>query len=288
MKYFIQKCTFVILIILILDLCIGQLANYLMKNIPESNAYVSHVIYSTLYKQADILILGASKAKHGIDPLMLEDSLHLETYNTGEDGCDMSFYNLMLQCFISRHKPKIVILDMAPLALSQKPNFPKFLYGLSKVTNNFCTEVEPLQERIKLSSNLYRLNGFFSLLPSTLLKKNKPDKGFLPLIGTLKDDKINTKADIPINKKEITFLNEVVNTCKARDIKLYIFISPTYFHNVPKFNKWLSSYCNTNNVTLFDMSTNEKFKSPELYYDNDHLNQQGANLYTNEIIRLIK
>lgn len=266
----------------------GGVNYYVLRHLPESDAYIPHVVNSILKEKADILILGASKAKHGIIPDMLEDSLHLKCYNAGEDGCDMAFYDLMLQSFVLRKTPKIVIIDMAPLALAPEPKIPNYLYGLSPIADRFFDDTKPVLERMKLHSNLYRLNGFFPLLSSLALSRHKSEDGFSPLYGKMTSGKAETVEKQDVNTKEVGYLADAVQTCRKHNIRLYLYISPTYYHNGPQFNRWLANYCSVYKVSLHDMSIDSRFRSPALYNDIDHLNIYGAKLYTKSIIDSIK
>lgn len=114
MKTFLYKAFIILVSIVIIDVVVGYVSRYTLAQLPPSNANVPHTVNSLMKEKTDILILGASKAKHGIDPKMLNKHFQMDCYNAGEDGMDMFFYNLILQGMLSRSTPKMVIVDMAP------------------------------------------------------------------------------------------------------------------------------------------------------------------------------
>lgn len=288
MKVFLKKITIVILIVTCLDLIVGFAGNVVVMHMPESSAFISHTTYSVLRKTTDILVIGASKAKHGIDPLKIRDSIGLDCYNAGEDGQDMIYYDMVLHGFLNRKKPKIVILDMAPLALDNKPGLSKFLYGMSPVVDGFSKRVWSWHERLKLHSSLYRFNGFFPQLTSLLLSKNMNRDGYTPLDGQYTDAKKILYHRLIINPSEKVFLDDFVETCKKNSIKLMVYISPTYYHNNYAFNSYLKSYCSQKNIYFKDMSQPDGFRSYRYYNDRDHVNRSGAQVFTDSIIKDIR
>lgn len=288
MRKIIKKAVFILLLIVLIDVSVGWIGNRIILNMPESSAFISHTTYSVLKKNTDVLIIGASKAKHGIDPFLLRDSLGMDCYNAGEDGEDMMYYDMVLQGFVSRQKPKIVILDMAPLSLDHKLDLSHFLYGMSPVVNKFAQDVYPWYDRVKLHSNLYRLNGFFPQLSSLLLDKNKNHVGFTPLYGTYDKVEIVKYHFLTVKPYEKRYLDDFVATCKNNKIKLLVYVSPTYYHNNKWFNQYLREYCQKQGIFFKDMSQPDGFRSPKYYKDRDHVNAEGAEVFTKSILKDIK
>lgn len=289
MKKFVEKLLIVALLILGIDLLVGVISDKVVMNMPETSAYISKTTHSLLKKKADIIVLGASKAKHGYNPFMLEDSMGLSCYNAAEDGCDMMYYDMMLSGFLSRCNPKIVIIDMAPLSLMNTPSIQggKFLYGLSTVVDSFYNENLSWGERIKLKSALYRFNGFYGQMASNVLNKNLPNKGYTPITGFYKDGKIMKDTVFTPNEKEIEYMNDVVAKCKKGKVRLIMCVSPSYHYN-PLFDDYLNGYCKQHKVEFFDLATDKKFIHPTLFKDADHLNTEGSKLFTQDFIKRIK
>lgn len=289
MKTFAIKLIIIILLIVGIDVVVGAVSDRLVMNMPETSSYISKTTYSILKKKTDILILGASKAKHGYNPFMIEDSLGADCYNAAEDGCDMMYYDMMLAGFQSRCNPKIVIIDMAPLALMNQPTIDngKYLYGLSPIIDSFYDQNLSLVERIKQKSNLYRFNGFYGQMASNLLNKNSANKGYTPLEGTYSEATYKIDTLFTPNVREINYMNDVVTRCKRKNVRLIMCISPSYHFN-PIYNKYLQQYCKHNGIEFYDMSEDKDFLHPEMFKDKDHLNKDGSKKFTEELISRIK
>lgn len=289
MKTFAEKLLIIALLVACIDMLSGVVGGKVVMNMPETSSYISKTTYSLLKKKADIIILGASKAKHGYNPFLLEDSLGLDCYNAAEDGCDMMYYDMTLSGFLSRCNPKLVIIDMAPLSLMNTPSIQggKFLYGLSAVVDSLYNENLPWGERMKLKSSLYRFNGFYGQLASNVLSKNSPNKGYTPVTGFYKEGKIMKDTVFTPNNREIEYMNEVVAKCKKKKVRLFMCVSPSYHYN-PLFDKFLNDYCKRHKVEFIDMATNKKFVRPSFFKDADHLNTEGSRLFTLELIKRIK
>lgn len=288
MRAFLKKTVIILILLACIDIVVGWVGNRIILSMPESSAFISHTTYSVLKQKTDVLIIGASKAKHGIDPYMIRDSLGMDCYNAGEDGCDMMYYDMVLQGFLSRCKLKTVVLDMAPLALDHKLDLSRYLCGMSPVVDKFAEDVYPWHERLKLRSNLYRLNCFFPQLSSLLLDKNKPHAGFTPLEGTYDRAEMVQYHGLTVQPYEKKFLDDFVETCKKNHIRLLVYVSPTYYHNNHAFNKYLGDYCRERGVFFRDMSQPDGFRSPEYYKDRDHINSVGAKVFTKKVISDIK
>lgn len=288
MKTFLYKAFIILVSIVIIDVVVGYVSRYTLAQLPPSNANVPHTVNSLMKEKTDILILGASKAKHGIDPKMLNKHFQMDCYNAGEDGMDMFFYNLILQGMLSRSTPKMVIVDMAPLSLNNTPSVPKYLYGLSLTVDKYAQQINTWQENLKLKSNLYRYNNFFPLLISTLRGQNSGKDGYTPLDGEYTRAVLVPSDKLDVNTIELQSLDELVRTCKTKHIELYMYISPCHYHNNKLFNAYLKKYCTENDVHFRDMSEDENYLTTNYYKDRDHLNRIGAERFTQDIIRDIK
>lgn len=289
MKKYIYKAIAIIMCIYCFDVIVGIVGKSMILSMPETSAFISKTTYAILKHKTDILILGASKAKHGYDPFMIMDSLGMDCYNAGEDGSDTKYYDMMMTGFMERCNPKIVVIDMATLALDHEPKVAgnRYIYGISSSADSFIEDGMDSFEKFKLNSALYRFNGFFGLYCSNLLSKNTPNRGFTPIEGEYSEGTIVNMREFVPNEKEVKYLNDIVCKTKASGTKLFICISPTY-ERAPGFSDFLSDYCKKNNVVFADFSTNDKFMSPHLFKDASHLNKEGASLFTKEIIKILE
>lgn len=275
--------------VVLADLLVGTIGWKVISHMPENTSFLSKTTYSLLKNKADVLVLGASKAYHGYDANMLSDSLGLETYNCGADGCDMMYYGMMLSGFLTRCKPQIIILDMASLALDAEVRVAnyKFLYGVSPVVDTFIKQNVSVQERLKLQSNLYRYNGFYSLFASSCLHNAPVNRGYEPLTQTMEKAQIRVNDHFSPNPIEVKFFKEVVEKARRYHAELYVFVSPSY-GICPKSDAYVKALCAQERVFFLNLSQDKRFLNPSYFKDDAHLNKVGAELYTRYIIQLIR
>ena len=63
---------------------------------------------------ADVVVIGSSKASHHYVPQMLEDSLGLTAYNCGQGGCFFLYQNCIINMILDRYTPKMILWDIQP------------------------------------------------------------------------------------------------------------------------------------------------------------------------------
>lgn len=278
----------VLLLIVIIDCFVGFVGKKVVMSMPENNAYVSKTTYAMLKVKAELLVLGASKASHGYNSNILTDSLGLETYNAGSDGCDMMYYDMMLAGILSRCRPKVIILDMASLALDAQIGLDsnRFLYGISPVVDDYFEQNTSYIEHIKLKSSLYRYNGFYVLLASTYMNREITTRGYEPLDGNMNMAEVRINGEFHPNEREVYYFKSFIEKTKKYGIKLYVFISPSFGIN-PKSNEYVKKLCEGENVFFKDFSQEKIFLKPAFFKDDAHLNSEGADAYTKYIINTI-
>ena len=115
-----KRIGFILIIIGIVvgaDLLVGAVTGKLIKEVPDVGVNQTNTAQALFSRTADILILGSSRANHSFDCKVLEDSLGMSCYNAGRDGQNMAYDAMVFFSYMERHKPKMVILDIASAML---------------------------------------------------------------------------------------------------------------------------------------------------------------------------
>ena len=278
----------VILLIIICDVLAGIFGRYYTTHLTDYSFFCAQVCNVMLNKEADIVIIGASKANHSY----ITDSFatdNLSAFNAGIDGTDCYAAYMSLVALSSRKVPKIVIFDIADRQLEKKPEKTAktfaFLYGSSDAFGELLSRELSSIEKIKLRSHLYRYNKFPETIVSMLHDKNKTAGGYVPLEGEYDGD-FSENHLFDCNEKEVFYLSEMVDFCKRNEIELILSVSPACVNNV-SFNEWLENYCKDSGVILFN---NNKlyWDRHDLFHDDMHLNHEGALLFTKVIFDNIR
>ena len=84
MKKYIRNILLFFVAIVVIDLLFGVVCQYL--NDHSKGGGIKSRYYVCKESNEDVLIFGSSRAKHHYVPDIIEDSLSMTCYNTGEDG----------------------------------------------------------------------------------------------------------------------------------------------------------------------------------------------------------
>lgn len=286
------------LIIVCIDQLIGAVLYYFFthQNTGEF-AVANHIAYN---KDEEILVLGSSRASHHYNSSIIKNSFGLNCYNGGRDGEGLLYSTAMLKLALQHRAPQYVILDINSDALDQSKDEKDKLSILlpflqqSNVINDILKERSPF-EIYKSMSQTYRYNGqVLSILQHHFLPSNKYILGFNALDEKMDASKVSTKTAFTpysdrLDPANIKALVSFINTCKTKQVQLFVFISPRY-NDDTKLNSYIKikNTCRDHHISFQDFTNNLVFKRPEYYADRAHLNSIGANLYTDTVVAFIK
>lgn len=288
-----------------------QFSGYLMRKLyftqqTGRNAGLNYALYNC---EADIMILGDSRAQHHYDTRILSDSVHLSCYNAGIDGSSIFLPYSIIKIALKRYTPKIIIIEFGPSSLNYiAQDYEKLSILLPYY--KICPELKSLVlkkspwERIKLISSIYPFNSLILNIlrfnTSLDAKRKWEINGYIPI----KDRQMNkamikpetVTSDLPqIDPNKITVLQEIIKICKSRKIELY-FINSPIFRSKPAPMLKISELTKQEIDTLKKMKANYIDYSDEPHFigqmqffaDPIHLNEKGATLYSKLIGELLK
>ena len=267
------------------DLMVGLVAKKLITNLPDSTILESDIVQSMQNKQADILILGSSKAKHSFVPQLFTDSLHLSAYNAGCDGHDVIYASLVLESWLERCQPKIVVLGLWNSMLdgswrANSVNDCKTLYGINQLYTQWVDTKEPLTTRIKMTSNIYRFNSSMVWLIKSYRNGDQHSDGYSPLFEVPKKMTDTPFEGFKPDEVEVAQLKHIIALCREKGIKLYMALAPDHEIDAA-MRRWVADFCKSEGVWFRDY-TFEKSVYPEItnFSDAGHLSDKGAQIFT--------
>lgn len=276
----------------IIDYCVGKACDYLNAHVKGGDALCHYEVYRKA--EADIIVLGSSRADHHYVPSILSDSLGMSCYNCGYDALGILSMYPRFRSVIKRRTPKIVIYDVNPDVdiYGQESSHLKFLgdakrYCDDKEIMDYIADVEPL-ERFKLQSRLYRYNtSIFQLLRDYVDGSRVIDRGYRPNTGimdyTPKPFEPSHEEDFP-DSIVVKYMKKLIVDCKERGIRLVLAASPRYeansisdFREVQKLSKeyGIPFVCHYDDK---DFSSRKEF-----FVDPTHMNDTGAHEYTKKL-----
>jgi hypothetical protein len=258
--------------------------------------------YSAEETRADIVIIGASRAQQQYNPLFLQDSLGTTAYNAGRDGMPFFYYFSIFRCITERYTPKKIILDCEYNALTYSATgFERLstLLPLSKnhpEINDMIALRHPL-ENYKLYSATYPFNSMlFKIALGQLPSNNEETKrfnGYSPLYGKLTRTapKVSHKKYMQLDTLRLQLLDEMINTCRKKNIQLIFVCPPYYMQNIDE-NPCIAHFekvADKNSIPFFDYAADTFFLSrPQLWEDTIHVNYEGSKIFSAKLASDLK
>ena len=305
----IFKVLFFIAIILILDRIIGKTIFYVSLNSSLFND--KRLLYILENKiNADVLIIGSSRAARNIIAKEMEKYTGITTYNMGYPGSNIDFHEFLLRVIIStKYIPKCIILtvdDDAELKYNDSIKFRfDVLYPLIEHRNSIVLnemigrniyESEFLVKYSKIYAsrnqfyNLMNLSTLMGLIGIKMTNENDILNAILPCGSMPLSIKSKNFNDMTYNKyrpvydikKENKLLKEkyisFVKLCQQNNIELIVISTPNFFQPSIGFMNRIESLSG-NNVIFIDYSDNT-IVDKRYYYDKSHLDYSGAQIFT--------
>jgi hypothetical protein len=297
-KKLILNIGLVVIVVFILDFAIGKtLRHFYFK---ENSGLHYRTTYSLEQTQADVLVFGASRANRHYATEIFEDSLKMSFYNTGRDANGIFYQTAVLKSILKRYNPKIIILD-----IPGSFDYDRKIYdNLSSLLPYYKTHEEIRNElklrgpyeRIKLLSQTYPFNSQALTIAMGEMESNKkrnPDiKGYMPLQTTAPPQMMvfTTTKSYAVDSNKVKSLREFITLAKASGAKVYVIYSPWYWKIARNQDAEISAkVCTEENVPFWDYSMDTFYLSrQDLFYDNTHLNETGAQLFSRMIVNKIK
>lgn len=292
-KYFLlfARLAILLVILLLLDLSIGNTLRYFYFNQKTGKHY--RTTYTMEEVKSDIIVLGSSRANHHYHPDVFETVLGNSFYNAGRDGNFIFYHYAVLKSLLHRYTPDIVILDI----LRDELSTDQFSYdGLSSLLPYYRDhpEIRPVvelrspYEKVKLISSIYPYNSaIFTIIAGNLgmgSDAGKEKKGYIP-INRINDGLVPETIKISpgeTDPRKVAVLESLAEECISSGVNLYIMCSPYYSTAVDTETlKIAGNIAKKYDIPFFDFSSDPVFIGrPELFADAEHLNDDGARMFS--------
>ncbi|MDB5087404.1 MAG: hypothetical protein JWR09_1398 [Mucilaginibacter sp.] len=312
---FLVRLTVFSLVLIVVDRLVGFTLKKIYFN--QRVGQFSQTTYAIDSARQDIMIFGSSRAVRHYSPTILSEISGLSCYDSGRDGLMIPYSTAIEEISLSRHIPKLIILDISPRELG----IDKTKYEKLSILLPYCEEHQQFIKYIKevsryepekLFSKTYPYNSSaFILANNSLFSKSveKDDNGYLPLRGamtrpevkdyikrmTVRSKRIRQNTELA-EAKAVNYFKQFLDNAAKNKIKTIVIISPTILNNAfyldnqtlerDLIEKIAGEYPN---VTFLDFSTDPRFNyHPEKFADVFHLNKQGSEEFSTIIAQQIK
>lgn len=260
----------------------------------ESGGTINYVIQKK--KDLDFIILGASRAKHGIDPALLT-TLGTNGHNLGINGTNVINQALVLDILLTNDvRPKIVVLQTD--LYSYDKTYDKEMQILDQIKRVYPFDTPLIRsyvhdiglvERVLYFFDSYKLNRKVINITYNALKKSEDTNGFVPL-PTLPFESSSTLL-FPEYLYSSTSTNSVALAklqalAKKEDVHLILVLGPSYnnvLYNKKEQDLMLKDLRKRgfkNIINLTDITKIPVLMDKKYWRDTTHLSESGAEVFS--------
>ena len=305
-----------IILFMMLSLSIYSLAYIVDAGLRKSrNTYFAN--WNDLYNskiKADLLIMGSSRAEFHISPKILDSLLVLNSYNLGLSAWHFDMQYARFRMYLQHNpKPKYIIHNVDVYGFSKRadvadsPQFLPYIHDtiFQNVTLGHKGAFDIYQKNIPLfkykNQQKIAFEGFFNFVGlSNLYDTTTKYKGYRGNDYAWNKDFESFKKRFPkgakykFDKEVIRQFEEYLNFCKKENIKVVLVYAPEYFEVQPYYkNKTeLIKLCQESvkkyDCDFLDYSNNPLCYNRNYFYNSQHLNKTGAELFSIDLAKKVK
>ena len=251
----------------------------------------------------DLLFIGSSRTHLTVNPRIIDNVCHTNSYNAGIEGGNLFEFNMMLKAYLENHPaPKCLVLTIDLHSFVSDVNFfnptQYYSYTKNKVIKDYLDENGH-------STNLIKVFPFLELAEYDDNTKGYFVKGLLGLNEVQQGDFVykgyasntlnqitngpsnNESRNVEISESRKTFLNEILSTCNEKGIKVIFTYAPEYNNNLKKrisnsesVLTYVDSIAAAENIPFFRDDLLPLCSDPTLFVNAGHLNRIGADMYS--------
>lgn len=297
MKKFLLKCLCFFFSLLILGFLWDTVASHILRN----SENVRYKRWESLYQpiEADLLIVGNSRAANHVDPFKLDSIFQINTYNLGISGGPIEFSDAAWKLYRSHNKkiPRVVLCNVDFLWLGDyKLSYPKEDYLLYLHDSCFLEIVKDINNSL---AELYipgvkymgRMAFVFDNLRKTKENSNESRGIFFRKGAILLDQEYRPLNFLPASchftrsEKRINLFNQFIDECRLENIPVILFLSPIQeaaykdLSGIDDSFALIDSLARSQNLPVLDY-TDYMIADSSLFWDPAHLNKKGVELFS--------
>jgi len=300
MTNFLKKVFIFFALIVVIDIACGFTFEFLKSHAKGGDTQKNYYISEKC--KDDILILGSSRAVRHYDPNIFEDTMNMACYNCGEPGCGIITAYARYCMVEGRHKPKMVIYEVTPeYDFFKTDDYSKYLGRVRQYANkaevrNLFIEFGDQLEGFRLLSNMYKNNSFIVHNIMDNMIKSENNNGYNPLNGVLNPN-LQERPLTPqyaMDSTKLDYIEKLIKKLKKDGIPIYFIVSPKYIsQNEAKAQesdyKPIVELCGHYDIPFINHTyMNNISTDPTLFNDYNHLNRDGAKMFSLAICKEIK
>ena len=261
---------------------------------------------------ADVIILGSSRAWVHFSPKILDSILHVNSYNIGIDAASFGLQYERLKIYLEHNKkPKYILQEVGFVST--------FLaFNNVTITQQFLPYLDdPSVWKIVKGHNstfgladryfpLYKYNNEYVIVKEGLLSyfgKGVKDIKYKGYCGqdkvwdsSFNDFKITNPNGIPtpIGSESVAMFKDYLDFCKANDIKVILVYPPSYIEALKyetNYKEILAIYNNFSkeyNLPFYNYMNDSLDYDRANFYNSQHLNRHAAEIFSTRLANDLK
>lgn len=247
--------------------------------------------------QYDIVVMGSSRAHHHYVPEIIEDSLGRTCFNIGKDGNGIVLMYGFYKMIVERYRPSLIIYDVSRFdvyKIAEDQNNTRYVSMLKPYSNR--AGVDEIfnslswQEWVKTYSKLYRYNSIsLETIRQCFFPTSFCADGYLKLEGSFEGNPRSVEPQFgEKDELKLNLFNEFVSSTIENDIPLVCVLSPHYQVVSSSAYDTIKRICELHDIPFLDYyAFAELSQNKEFFEDPSHMNDRGARVFTNEIIKVL-
>ena len=303
-----QRILFFFVLFSVALLAVDQTVKFGMRHIKTSAFGASNRIMSGQVN-ADIVISGSSRALTHYESKIIQDVTGRSTFNIGRNGSQTDMQLAFLKAYLKNNvKPKLVIhnLDLFSFQTSKEIFDPaQYMPYLDQAPiydavrqvypDAWKWKYLPLYGYVAEDMRFSWLVGLKTLLG--IQPREDHAQGFVPRYTEWTGDFEKYRESNPngvhteIEPEGVRDMEELVKLCKEQGVPLLLVYSPEYYEmqamerNRDEVFARIREICDRYDVPLWDYSDSPISRDRAYFYNSQHLNAQGAKIFSQDLAR---
>jgi hypothetical protein len=230
--------------------------------------------------------------------MVFENKLNMSCYNAGVQGQGILFLSVIEEIILARTKPKILVLNIDEEWFIKSAESYDRLVDLHPYYTKYPKNIKPIldlkskYEHLKMAVKSYRLNSTIVHIVKYLLVPQIDQNGYNPLYDKMSPPDFTPQPVVTQNTETIksdidsnfvNAFNKVIKLANNSNIELLFISSPTVEGTKSKneSSEMMNDLILKSGFPFLDFSDDKHFVYRyELFFDSDHLNNEGAILFS--------
>jgi hypothetical protein len=251
--------------------------------------------YAFFQAKEEILLIGGSDIKRHFNPKVIAEKLKLSTFNFGTSSTNIFYQYAILQQILKRVKPKYIIIGASGvnnIVVRENTSIKLLLpyYEQYPEVKSILDDID-FTQKYKLGSKIYPYNSSILDILSGLNNNVHSNLGYEPAHGTLGTLTLVSKPKCFLRtEKSESYFDKFIVLAKMSGAKVCIVQAPRFEINTCKDDEdYLYRTAKKHNVQFLNYINDTSFiNHRNLFYDPNHLNNEGSKILTNKFLKDLK